>query len=107
MARGKRKPGGLAARARPTHALPCSCARPRVLGWLGWQVARCFRDEDLRADRQPEFTQLDLEVAWMDAPALQALVEGLVAAIFKEVRPPSSASPLQRPASLSGLGAGC
>ena len=42
------------------------------------QVARCFRDEDLRADRQPEFTQLDLEVAFMDAQGIQTLMEGLI-----------------------------
>ncbi len=43
------------------------------------------RDEDLRADRQPEFTQLDLEVAFMDDVALQSLVEGLVLRIFDKV----------------------
>ena len=50
-----------------------------------YQIARCFRDEDLRADRQPEFTQLDMEVAFMDAESLQTLVEGLVSTVFKEV----------------------
>ncbi|KAH7623668.1 putative Aspartate--tRNA(Asp/Asn) ligase [Nannochloris sp. 'desiccata'] len=50
-----------------------------------YQIARCFRDEDLRADRQPEFTQLDMEVAFLDDLALQNLVEGLITSIFKEV----------------------
>jgi aspartyl-tRNA synthetase len=50
-----------------------------------YQIARCFRDEDLRADRQPEFTQLDIEVAFLDDIALQNLVEGLIKSIFKEV----------------------
>ncbi len=50
-----------------------------------YQIARCFRDEDLRADRQPEFTQLDMEVAFLDDIALQNLVEGLLKSIFKEV----------------------
>ena len=49
------------------------------------QVARCFRDEDLRADRQPEFTQLDLEVSFMDAQAIQDLMEGLIVKVFREV----------------------
>lgn len=49
------------------------------------QIARCFRDEDLRADRQPEFTQLDLEMAWMDRDAIMSLMENMVAAVFKQV----------------------
>ncbi|KAF5838998.1 tRNA synthetases class II-domain-containing protein [Dunaliella salina] len=61
-----------------------------------YQIARCFRDEDLRADRQPEFTQLDLEAAWMDAPALQSLVEQLMQRIFKEVIGVELQLPLQR-----------
>jgi len=61
-----------------------------------YQIARCFRDEDLRADRQPEFTQLDMEVAFMDAPALQVLVEGLVASVFAEVAGVEVPTPFSR-----------
>jgi aspartyl-tRNA synthetase len=61
-----------------------------------YQIARCFRDEDLRADRQPEFTQLDMEFAFVDERVVQDTVEAMIRAIFKEVAGVELAEPFPR-----------
>jgi len=51
-----------------------------------YQIVKCFRDEDLRADRQPEFTQIDCEMAFVEQEDILAMFEGMVKSIFKEVK---------------------
>jgi aspartyl-tRNA synthetase len=50
-----------------------------------YQIVKCFRDEDLRADRQPEFTQIDIETSFLDERSIQDLMEGLIVRVFRDV----------------------
>ena len=61
-----------------------------------FQIVRCFRDEDLRADRQPEFTQIDVEMSYIDEEDIYSMVEGLMAKIMKEILGLEITIPFQR-----------
>ncbi|GBC62347.1 aspartate--tRNA ligase [Desulfonema ishimotonii] len=61
-----------------------------------YQIVRCFRDEDLRAERQPEFTQIDMELAFVGEEDIMAIAEGMMVALFKEIRGIDLQTPFQR-----------